>query len=169
MRLVRRPKTLVRLDLRFVRTLQSPDQVVYDSRLKRWRVSSAAFGPSSVDGSLSGDLEELLEADGLPPDALYPAVARAVGASTFTIREANALGVTVGHEPVWTNWYHGGARFPGMNTSVVNKAKKRLQGVAQDFIPIDSDSALRWYREKNNGQLPPGHPPIATTATQPSR
>jgi hypothetical protein len=158
MKAFRRRKALSSPDSRFVRTLQSPDQVVYDAKQKCWRASSAAFGPSSKDRSLSGDLEELLVVDGLRADSLYPAVGRAVGASTFTVRQAQALGVAVDHDPVWTNWYHGAARFHGMNTSAIGKAKKNLQNIALDFIAINEPDALRWYRERNEGRYPPGHP-----------
>jgi hypothetical protein len=152
----RRKPTLSRPQLRFIRTLQSPDQVVYDAKLKRWRISSAAFGPSSSDNCLSGDLEELLTADGLPPDALYPAVGRAVGAATFTIEQAASLGVQVAHDPVWSNWYHGAARFPELGASDLNKAKKALQRVATDLIPIDEGEALRLHI-KMRGHAPSGY------------
>lgn len=159
MRACRRRRTIAQPDLRFVRTLQSPDQVIYDAKLGQWRPSSAAFGPSSSkDKSLSGDLEELLAADGLAVDALYPAVDRAVGACSFTIEQARALGVEVGHDPVWTNWYHGGARFPGMSSSAVSRAKKKLRDAAVELVAIDAAAALHWYQDHNGGSFPQGYP-----------
>jgi hypothetical protein len=155
MRLLRGRRLLSRPQLRFVRTLQLPDQVVYNAGLQRWEPSSAAFSPSSTDGSLSGDLEELLRADGLPPQTLYPAVPRAVGAATFTIQQARDLGVQVRHDPVWSNWYHGGALFPGTGR---NQLKRALKSVAQELIAIDAAEALQSYRDRHGGQKPQGHP-----------
>jgi hypothetical protein len=82
MRLFRRSYPFSRLqpDLRFIRTLQSPYHVVMDEQTGRYRISSKAFSPSSVDGALSGDLEQVLDDDGLLPTAMYPAVGDAVGA-----------------------------------------------------------------------------------------
>src|SRR5258708_17132130 len=57
---------------RFIRTLQSPHHVIADERTGVYRISSKAFGPSKEDGALSGDLEEVLAADGLPSTAMYP-------------------------------------------------------------------------------------------------
>jgi hypothetical protein len=156
MKLFRARRNLSQPQLRIIRSLQSPDQVVYDANLKRWRPSSAAFGPSKEDGSLSGDLEELLLADGLSVDALYPAVPRSVGASTFTVGEAGGLGLPVKHDPVWPNWYHGSTIFPD-GSSAISKAKRGLQKLAQDLIPIDEVMALKWYVDKH-GHAPPGHP-----------
>jgi hypothetical protein len=96
---------------------------------------------------LSGDLEELLVGDGLKADSLFPGMPRAVGASTFTIREARSLGVTVHHEPVLSDWYHGAAR------GRVAQAKKRLHKLAVVLVPIDEAAALNWFMEKH-GRTP---------------
>ncbi len=66
-----------------------------DKASGRYRISSKAFGPSSSDGALSGDLEQLLVEDGLDPLALYPSVDRAVGAASLTIGDIQALGLSV--------------------------------------------------------------------------
>lgn len=138
---------LSRPDLRFVRTLQAPDHLVFNKASGLYEVSSQAFSASKGDGSLSEDLEELLVGDGLDARALYPAVSRAVGASAFPVEEAISLGLSVGHEPAHTNWYHGGVR------GNLNKGnKKKLQRIAQELIPIDQDAA-RDYEEKKQAAV----------------
>jgi len=125
----------LRLEFRFIRTLQAPDHIVLDKASGRYRISSKAFGPSSSDGTLSGDLEQLLVEDGLDPLALYPSVDRAVGAASLTIGNIQALGLSVEHQPVNRNWYHGGVR--GIKT----KHKKQLMNAATEIVPIDQAEA----------------------------
>lgn len=134
---------LSRPDLRFVRTVQAPDQVVFNKHTNRYEASSAAFTGSSNGGSLSGDLEELIQGDGLPLDILYPAVKRGVGAVTFRVQDALDLGLHVHHEPVAANWYHGGVR------GNLKKTETKLKAVANELIEIDQE-ASRLYHEKKD-------------------
>lgn len=94
-------------DLRFIRTLQSPHHVVKDGQTGRYRISSKAFSPSSSDGKLSGDLEQLLQEDGLHATAMYPAVSGAVAAAAISVGRIRDAGATVEQDPVCRNWYHG--------------------------------------------------------------
>src|ERR1700693_5446569 len=59
------PTSQLQPDLRFIRTLQSPYHIVPDEKTGLYRISSKAFSPSSADGKLSGDLEQILRTDGL--------------------------------------------------------------------------------------------------------
>ena len=127
--------SLSRPDLRFVRTVQAPEHIIFDKAVGRYVLTSAAFSPSSSDGSLSGDLEELLLGDGLRCDTLYPSVTRAVGAVTIKVSDAINLNLTVGHKPVRANWYHGGIR--GIKGNVRRKLKER----AEELVAIDQSAA----------------------------
>ncbi|MGJ5149906.1 hypothetical protein [Bradyrhizobium sp. HKCCYLR1023] len=123
-------------DYRFVRTLQSPHHLVFHERSGRYEISSQAFGPSSSDETLSGDLEEVLLSDGLKATAMYPAVRDAVGAASVTVRQILDTKATVEHDPVIVNWYHGAVR--GTKSKSV---KRRLSQAAQEIIPIDQQKA----------------------------
>lgn len=135
-RLRKKKSTLTLPEFCFVRTLQAPQHLVFNKATDRYEFSSAAFGPSSRDGSLSGDLEELLVCDGLDAFALYPSVNRGVGAAAFKIKDAREIGFDLGHEPVKANWYHGGVRG---NFSKANR--KKLQNIAKQVIAIDQKLA----------------------------
>jgi hypothetical protein len=142
-RLRKKRSTLSRPDALFVRTLQAPDQLVFNKATNEWELSSQAFSASSTDGSLSGDLEELLEADGLETLSLYPSLDRAVGAVGFTVQTATGLGLTVGHEPMKANWYHGGVR------GNLNKGNKRkLKDAAISLVAIDQKRAQIYDDQK---------------------
>jgi hypothetical protein len=136
------PPSELEPDFRFVRTLQAPDHIVFDEHKGLYRISSKAFGPSSSDGSLSGDLEQLLVRDGLTATAMYPAVDRAIGAAALTVGQICKHGPTVHHEPVQKNWYHGGVR--GIRSST----KKKLLGDAVEIVPIDQAQAASWHTRR---------------------
>jgi hypothetical protein len=125
-------------DLRFIRTLQSPHHLVQDESTGRYIISSKAFSPSTADGALSGDLEQILLSDKLHATAMYPAVKNAVGAATVTIKNIQDVGARAEHDPVCTNWYHGSV-FGTKSRSV----KKKLQQAAIEIIAIDQLEAAR--------------------------
>lgn len=104
------PHSRLQPEYRFIRTLQSPHHVVPDERTGRYRISSKAFGPSSSDGTLSGDLEQILVADALSPTAMYPAIRDPVGAASVTIGQIRSVSAQVEHDPAKWNWYHGAVR-----------------------------------------------------------
>jgi hypothetical protein len=125
-------------EYRFIRTLQSPHHVVLDKRLGRYRISSKAFGPSSTDQTLSGDLEQVLLQDGLSATAMYPAVSDPVGAASITIGQLRAASasVSVDHDPTCSNWYHGavtGTKPQGI--------RNKLLDHVLEIIPIDQERA----------------------------
>jgi hypothetical protein len=134
----------LRPDLRFVRTIQAPDQVVLNKSTGRYEISSAAFSASKSDASLSGDLEELLDGDGLDLIALFPAVNRAVAAFAFVVQDALDLGLTVNHEPMRVNWYHGGVRGNLKTRGIRQSLKER----SREIVPIDQEAAARYHAEK---------------------
>lgn len=140
MRLLRetRPSSQLQRDLRFIRTLQSPHHIVPDEETGLYRISSKAFGPSSADGKLSGDLEQILKVDGLEATAMYPAVRDAIGAAAVTIGNILAAKATVEHDPVWTNFYHGSV----LGTKA-KRVKDRLREAAVEIIEIDQAEAVR--------------------------
>jgi hypothetical protein len=132
------PSSQLRPDLRFVRTLTSPHHVVRDEQTGTYRISTKAFGPSSSDNKLSGDLEQILEDDGLTATAMYPAVRDSVGAAAIKVGDILATGATVEHDPVRTNFYHG---------SVLGTKPRGVRGMllkaAIEIIAIDQAEALR--------------------------
>lgn len=148
MRLTRRkcPSSQLQPDLRFIRTLRSPHHVVPDEQTGRYRISSKAFGPSTIDGALSGDLEQILRGDGLPATAMYPAVSSAVGAASIAIGAIRDAGATVDHDPVWKNWYHGSVF--GINGGI----KKKLHRAAAEIIEIDQAEAARFWNAAQTTQ-----------------
>lgn len=129
----------------FIRTIQSPDHIVIDEETGLYRLSSKAFGPSSSDGCLSGDLEQPLIEDGLPQLILYPAVGRAVAAIALTIEQIceheASFGVYVRHDPVETNWYHGSVFGKALKNN--RKLKESFRSIAKELIPIDQAEARR--------------------------
>ena len=139
-------------EFRFIRTLQSPHHLVFDERTGRYNVSSQAFSPSGSDGTLSGDLEQVLAADGLSPTAMYPAVPNPVGAASLTIAQIRAASASVEHDPVSSNWYHGAVK--GTKPRGV---KKRLSQAAVEIIPIDQGRAAdleRAWKVAHSQNLP---------------
>lgn len=134
--------TLVRRDMRFIRTIQAPQQIVFDKYLNRFRLSSAAFGPSSSDGYLSGELEELFIADGLPLNILYPNIERAVGVAAFRVQDAIGLGLVVRHDPATRNWYHA-----GVGGSFKGRTKEKLRDFSKEMLPLDQAAARRFQEE----------------------
>lgn len=98
-------------------------------------VSSAAFHPSKVDKSLSVDLEQLLCADGLESNALYPDLPRSVGLYALRISDLIAMTATVEHRPIWLNWYHGGVQ------KITHGARKKMAKAAVAVVPIDQEAA----------------------------
>lgn len=139
-------------DHRFVRTLQSPHHLVFDKRSGRYEISSQAFGPSSSDETLSGDIEEILLSDGLEATAMYPAVRDAVGAASVTIRQILDAAASVEHDPVIVNWYHGAVRGTKLKS-----VRKRLSQAALEIIPIDQKRAAelqKAWQAKQNQKAP---------------
>lgn len=127
-------------EFRFIRSLRSPHHVVFDEDLGRYVISSAAFKPSSgKDGTLSGDLEQILAFDGLEPTAMYPAVRDPVGAASVTIAEIRAVKAAVEHDPTSRNWYHGAVR--GTKSKGANK---QLSKRATEIIPINQVLAAKF-------------------------
>jgi hypothetical protein len=126
-------------DLRFIRTLQSPHHVVKDGQTGRYRISSKAFSPSSSDGKLSGDLEQLLQEDGLHATAMYPAVSGAVAAAAISVGRIRDAGATVEQDPVCRNWYHGAVG------DISSSKKTKLYKAAAEIIAIDQNEAARLH------------------------
>jgi len=85
---------------------------------------------------VSGDLEQVLAADGLGPTAMYPAVRDAVGAASLTVHDIQSLQANVDHDPTDKNWYHG--IITGCNSKSV---KRRLRNAASEIVPIDQAKA----------------------------
>jgi hypothetical protein len=125
-------------EYRVVRTIRSPDHVIYND-LTGWRLTSAAFEPTD-DGLVSVDLEQLLTEDGLPPLAMYPAVTKSVAAATQTVAAVRGHNLEVIHDPVCNNWYHGG--ISGKPTKSV---RRKLAATAGFLVPINEEEAKRLF------------------------
>lgn len=82
-------------------------QCVFDEATQEWRVSSGAFSPSR-DGYMSCDLEQLLTDEGRDVDALFPNMPRAVGLVAHEVSEYRNRQLSVDHQPLAENYYHGG-------------------------------------------------------------
>lgn len=134
-------------EFRFIRTLQSPYHVVPDERTGRYRISSKAFSPSKADGKLSGDLEEVLAADGLSPTAMYPAVRDPVGAASLTLGQIRAAKAEADHDPATWNWYHG-----AVSGTKAKRVKQSMVDAAVEIIPIDQVRAAELDRSMSSQQ-----------------
>lgn len=122
---------------RALRTLQAPEQVVFDHGDKIWRPSTSAFKQQS-DGTISVDLEEVLIRDGHPLTFCYPRVDRAVGLVAHTVERLTNEGFAVTHEPIPDNDYHGEARGKPSRTS-----RNSLASTCEIVVPIQGDDAQR--------------------------
>lgn len=128
----------------FIRTLQGPppnNHVKLEESTGRYIVCSQAFRPSTNDGCVSGDLSQIIEADGLPATALYPTVERALGAAAVPVRVIRGLGCDVEHSPEPDNWYHGG--LTGIGTDKRSRIKRAIAAASFEIVPIDQDEARR--------------------------
>lgn len=125
-------------DSMFIRTIQSPSHIVKDQLTGRYVISSKAFDCSSSDKSLSGDLNQLLQRDGISYSDFKSPLKRVVAAYAIKIQQLRANGLEVLHQPIATNWYHGGAI--GKFTKGV---KRKLKEQCAPLIEIDQDEARR--------------------------
>lgn len=127
---------------RALRTLQAPEQVIFDPAEGCWKPSSVAFKAQS-DGTVSVDLEEMLIADGRPLDHRYPRVSRAVGLIAHSVDRLTTAGFTVRHVPIEGNPYHGEARgkLPGA-------VRRELAATCEIIVPLDGDLAQRHKDEQ---------------------
>ena len=141
LRRTRLPQELL-ADRHFIRTIQSPSHVVRDASTGLYRISSKAFSPSSEDKTLSGDLEQLLLADGLHATSLKPALSRVVGSFALKIGQLRDQNLGVSHDPMWDNWYHGA--ITGITTK---RHKENLRKNAIELIPIDQEEAAKLEAE----------------------
>jgi hypothetical protein len=140
------PETRLRGEFRFIRTIQS-DHIAPDGE-GGYRLSSKAFSPSRSDGGISGDLEELLQKDGLPPTGAPVLLPRTVGAYTLYVSEIRDEGLAVKHDPVPTDWYHGGI-FGSKNST-----KNRLLKKATVLVAIDQAEAHRILSLRDGAKIP---------------
>src|SRR6185437_4714783 len=96
---------------------------------------------SSSDGTLSGDLEEILHEDGLPATAMYPAVRDPVGAASVTVEQIRTTGAGVAHDPARHNWYHG-----AVAGTKPKRIRNKLKDGALEIIPIDQARAHKLFQ-----------------------
>jgi hypothetical protein len=85
---------------------------------------------------LSGDLEQLLLADGLNPTVLQPSVQRSVGTLGIAIERIKSRGASVKHDPVTVNWYHGSI------SNITKSMRRQWKNDADEIIPIDQAAAV---------------------------
>lgn len=126
---------------RALRSIQAPQHVKDENG--QWRLSSAAFSPSGSDQSCSVDLEHLLHSDGLHSTALYPGIDRSVGLIALPLHALAAEEITIAHDPVIDNWYHGAMRGAALKRK---GATKRLAGAAEIVIPINEVLAADYHK-----------------------
>lgn len=122
-------------DSRTLRTIQAGSQFVKDAKTAEWRVSSGAFSPPK-DGCISVDLEQLLHADNKASDALFPGLPRALGLIAHKIEGLRGEGLTVHHEQVAGNFYHGCIRGKPND-----KLRRRLSRNYEIVVPFNIELA----------------------------
>lgn len=130
-------------DYQFIRTIQSPDHLVRDELTGLYRVSSKAFHPSRSDGTLSGDLEQLLTRDGLTVTDFQSSVARVVGKYGIKIAQVRARGFEAEHRPMAQNWYHG-----AICGNFTRSKRRKLYEDAVAIMDIDQRLAARYHNQK---------------------
>lgn len=127
---------------RALRTLQAPEQVVFDPLKEQWVVSPGAFKPQS-DGTISVDLEQIQKLDNKPLTHGYPRVARAVGLVAHTVGRLKQAGFVTTHVPETGNDYHGEARGKPSRTE-----RRTLADTCEIVVGLDGDQAQRFLDEK---------------------
>lgn len=127
-----------RPEKRVARAIQATQHLQLDNGT--WRVSSAAFSPAGADNLCSVDIEELLERDGLRIDSMYPSLERSVGLAALRVEQVTSEGLRVVHDPVPTDWYHGGIGGDALKRPAV---KKRLARACDMIVPLDQQEANR--------------------------
>ncbi len=86
----------------------SEQQITTDSATGKRKVSSLAFkGSSDINGSMSVDIEKLIVAAGLRPEA-YVTTPRWVGSIRIEVAPIRTKNCLVGFDPLPKNPYHGG-------------------------------------------------------------
>lgn len=149
----RKPCCYWRPNCNALRTLQSPWHITPDDGTKSFRISSAAFRPSKQDKSVSVDIGQLLLEDGLAEDALYPALKQAVGLCAVSVQFIRELGLELHHDPLCTNWYHGGIRgnFNSKNPVTRKNGSKMLAEHGDKHVvrQLDVDTARRHWEAAN--------------------
>jgi hypothetical protein len=133
-----RPSLHWQPDALALRTIQAPQHIADDNGALR--VSSVAFQPSTGEQSCSVDLGQLFEEDGLKSTALYPSLARAVALYSLTVEQIRAENLELEHQPIWSNWYHGGICGRALDK---HRVRKRLAKACRPVIPIDGAEVMR--------------------------
>lgn len=129
--------------LRASREIQAPEQVTEaPDRLGGYRVSSAAFKPGT-DGSVSVDLEESLVRAGLPIDARYPALPRAVALVAKRVNDIVTQGGTVAHAPIPSNGHHGEIRMTALSRRQIRDVARNLADTCEVIKAIDPNEVHR--------------------------
>lgn len=141
-----RPESYLQPDCLALRTIRSHYHVTPDNRTQSFRITSAAYSWTD-DGSVSVDLGQLITEDGLPLTALYPSMTQAVALVSHRIDALHVRGLSVQHEPVAEDWYHGGIY------GVTDALRRKLAKSASTVVPIDQ-AAARAFWEMKNGKLP---------------
>lgn len=121
-------------DGRALRTIQAPHHVTEEEG--GFRISSAAF-KAGTDGTCSVDLEQLMHADGLASDALYPGLRGSVGLYAVRVDKVRTEGLGIEHDPLNANWYHGIINGDGLR----RKASKRLAQACVPVVDLDQHAA----------------------------
>ena len=127
---------------RALRTLQAPEQVVYDPVEKRWKASDGAFR-TGRDGTISIDLEEALLIDNLPLTHGYPRIGRAVGLIAHNVDRLKEAGFSISHVPLDGNDYHGEARG-----KLSGSARRDLANTCEIIVSINGDNVQRYKDEQ---------------------
>lgn len=129
-----------------LRTIRSPFHVVLDSKTNNMRVSSAAFEPTD-DGAVSIELGQLLETDTLSLTALYPSLTQSVALVAHKVGTLRGKSLTVHHEPMVENWYHGGIRG-----DFKQAVKRHLAKNCIFVVGLDAPQAKKFW-EQSNGRV----------------
>jgi hypothetical protein len=139
LRRTRQPSELLP-EFSFLRTIQSPSHTVWDDLHKRYRLSSKSFSPSTKDKTVSGDLEQLLVADGVPASKFKSSLGRVVGVYAIKVEKIRVQELIVSHLPVRTNWYHG-----GIGGKLTDRVKRKLKDEAVAIVEIDQELAASYH------------------------
>jgi hypothetical protein len=97
---------------------------------------------------VSVDLEQLLAEDGLPLLFMYPAVHNNVGAAAHPISLLREKRLDVLHDPIKTNWYHG-----GICGNLTKSIKTTLAKSAEPLIQIDEAEAERFWNAVHGAKV----------------
>lgn len=119
-----------------IRRINPKQHVVWDPNRGCNRVSTKAFTPSSgTDAGMSVDIEAMICGDGQNPKE-YVTTPVFTGSVSFSAKDARALGLWVGYDPLPENPFHGEVWGVPRPNRFSSGQKKGLLRASEWYVPL---------------------------------